>query len=814
MRIHIVWHRRDLRLDDNPLYSSREWAGEATPSSEQQPLWLAPVYVHDASSTAAVHSTVKSDDNIHVQHAGPFAARFLAESVAALREALQAVGSGSQLYIRHGVEPGAVLQAFALELRQAATAAATSCSVTSSGSAPPLTITAGWHYIPGTFEAAAEASVKAALEAVGVQCRPPLWSCTLWHPADLPYGERGWGTVPAAVRRQARKGKGRSKGKGKGKGKDYWQQWQRQQKQQEQEQKSGHAAGGSSPPTALAAASSADSADATSTLQSLETHPPSGPPQPAEPRPQADGDSPTSSLRATAPSRWVGLPRTMNQFRRVASAPNAAPIHPPTKRPTSLPPPVPLDLMQCGNLEDMITLLQSPPSVPLFGFTLDEVAAVYRQAWSVEGADSRSAHPLQGGEAAGLARLAAFIASSSATATTQACEAASCEGGGAAPAHVVTAATTPVTAGSAATATTVAAAAADARTAPAAHSTSPPEKANASETKNQTPHPGKGKGKGKGRSKLPRGGPVKPGGAGGGAGGGLNSSAKLAAYLSFGCLSPRTIFAACNADTAVDARWVTTHLQIRDWFIISSIAEGVQLYKRDRRHPRNPTGLDGGGDGGGDGESADTRGGGAFPTLPEDHWQPFHLQTWRRWARGATGLPLIDAGMRELRATGYLSNRCRQNCASVLAKDLKLDWRCGAEYFQWLLIDHDLGSNWGNWRYFSGVGNDPKQRHFCSISQGMKYDADATFIKMWLPALAAFSPKEAHLSPFRADGSSHVADSGEAGGVDAGDAEAGQQLEPERQLLPTLPALLDPFTQLTWMDKQEIFPETCAVPLP
>ena len=469
--------------------------------------------------------------------------------------------------------------------------------------------------------------------------------------------------------------------------------------------------------------------------------------------------------------------------------------------------------MQCGDLEDLITLLQAPPLVPLFGFTLDEVAAVYRQAWSVEGADSRSAHPLQGGEAAGLARLAAFIASSSATAAKQAREAASGEAGVAATAHAVTTAMAPVTTGSATTATTVAAAAAaDTRT-PAAHSTSPPEITNASEIKNQNPNPSKSKGKGKGRSKLPRGGSVKPGGAGGGAGGGLNSSAKLAAYLTFGCLSPRTIFAACNADNAVDARWVTTHLQIRDWFIISSIAEGVQLYKRDRRRPRNPTGLDGGGDGA-SAASAETRGVGAFPTLPEDHWQPFNLQTWRRWARGATGLPLIDAGMRELRATGYLSNRCRQNCASVLAKDLKLDWRCGAEYFQWLLIDHDLGSNWGNWRYFSGVGNDPKQRHFCSISQGMKYDADATFIKMWLPALAALPPKEAHLSPFRADGSSHVAGSGGAGGGNAGDADAGQRLEPERQLIPTLPALLDPFTQLTWMDKQEIFPETCAAPLP
>jgi deoxyribodipyrimidine photo-lyase len=63
---------------------------------------------------------------------------------------------------------------------------------------------------------------------------------------------------------------------------------------------------------------------------------------------------------------------------------------------------------------------------------------------------------------------------------------------------------------------------------------------------------------------------------------------------------------------------------------------------------------------------------------------------WKRWATAHTGVPLVDAAMTELFATGYTSNRCRQNCASLLVHSLQIDWRSGAEFFQWLLVDHDL----------------------------------------------------------------------------------------------------------------------------
>jgi len=102
--------------------------------------------------------------------------------------------------------------------------------------------------------------------------------------------------------------------------------------------------------------------------------------------------------------------------------------------------------------------------------------------------------------------------------------------------------------------------------------------------------------------------------------------------------------------------------------------------------------------------------------------------------------------MRELLATGYTANRCRQISVSMLVRDLKQDWRLGAELFQWLLVDHDVASNWGNWRYFAGVGCDPKQRYYRSISQGLRYDRDAVFVHLWLPCLQDLPAQEAHFA--------------------------------------------------------------------
>lgn len=89
-----------------------------------------------------------------------------------------------------------------------------------------------------------------------------------------------------------------------------------------------------------------------------------------------------------------------------------------------------------------------------------------------------------------------------------------------------------------------------------------------------------------------------------------------------------------------------------------------------------------------------------------------------RFLEGTTGNGFIDASMRELFLTGYTSNRLRQNVASFLAKHLGIDWRIGAEWYETLLADYDVSSNWGNWQYNAGVGNDPREsRTFNPVKQ-------------------------------------------------------------------------------------------------
>jgi len=88
--------------------------------------------------------------------------------------------------------------------------------------------------------------------------------------------------------------------------------------------------------------------------------------------------------------------------------------------------------------------------------------------------------------------------------------------------------------------------------------------------------------------------------------------------------------------------------------------------------------------------------------------------------------------MIELKETGWMSNRGRQNVASFFAKDLELDWRIGAAYFEAMLIDYDVHSNYGNWMYVSGVGNDPRDRKFNVDLQAERYDTDGRYRKLWL----------------------------------------------------------------------------------
>jgi deoxyribodipyrimidine photo-lyase len=102
------------------------------------------------------------------------------------------------------------------------------------------------------------------------------------------------------------------------------------------------------------------------------------------------------------------------------------------------------------------------------------------------------------------------------------------------------------------------------------------------------------------------------------------------------------------------------------------------------------------------------------------------------WINGNTSEPFVNANMIELKKTGWMSNRGRQNVASFFAKDLKLDWRIGAAYFESMLIDYDVHSNYGNWMYTSGVGNDPRDRKFNIKMQAERYDTNFKFRNLWL----------------------------------------------------------------------------------
>ncbi|KAJ1260244.1 hypothetical protein BS78_10G217200 [Paspalum vaginatum] len=106
------------------------------------------------------------------------------------------------------------------------------------------------------------------------------------------------------------------------------------------------------------------------------------------------------------------------------------------------------------------------------------------------------------------------------------------------------------------------------------------------------------------------------------------------------------------------------------------------------------------------------------------------------WRDGRTGYPLIDANMRELSATGFMSNRGRQIVCSFLVRDMGIDWRMGAEWFETCLLDYDPASNYGNWTYGAGVGNDPREDRYFSIpKQAKTYDPEGEYVVYWLEEL-------------------------------------------------------------------------------
>lgn len=130
-------------------------------------------------------------------------------------------------------------------------------------------------------------------------------------------------------------------------------------------------------------------------------------------------------------------------------------------------------------------------------------------------------------------------------------------------------------------------------------------------------------------------------------------------------------------------------------------------------------------------------------------WQN-NLEYLERWKNGETGIPLVDAGIRELIQTGYMHNRVRMVVASFLTKNLLIDWKLGEEFFARYLLDYETSSNIGNWQWVAGVGTDPRSatRIFNPFLQSKKFDPDCTYIYKYVPELKKIPPENIHNPEF------------------------------------------------------------------
>lgn len=185
-------------------------------------------------------------------------------------------------------------------------------------------------------------------------------------------------------------------------------------------------------------------------------------------------------------------------------------------------------------------------------------------------------------------------------------------------------------------------------------------------------------------------------------------SSKFSAWLALGCISPRAIYQEIkkyeNENGANDSTyWLVFELLWRDFFrfMFKKYQTKFFLYSGIKTDSVNSKSLN----------------------------KKFLAQ----WIKGKTDSDFINANMIELKKTGFMSNRGRQNVASYFCNELNMDWRIGASYFESQLVDYDVCSNWGNWAYIAGVGNDPrKNRYFNIQKQAKDYDKDSTFRDLWL----------------------------------------------------------------------------------
>ena len=187
---------------------------------------------------------------------------------------------------------------------------------------------------------------------------------------------------------------------------------------------------------------------------------------------------------------------------------------------------------------------------------------------------------------------------------------------------------------------------------------------------------------------------------------GTDFSSKFSPWLANGSISAKTIYwEIINYEQQIQKNdstyWLIFELIWRDYFKYISLKNGNSIFK-----------IGG--------------------ILEKDYDWKYDQNLINRWINGTTSESFVNANMIELQQTGWMSNRGRQNVGSYFAKNLHLDWRIGAAYFESMLIDYDVHSNYGNWMYVAGVGNDPRDRKFNIQLQASKYDGDSKFQKLWL----------------------------------------------------------------------------------
>lgn len=199
---------------------------------------------------------------------------------------------------------------------------------------------------------------------------------------------------------------------------------------------------------------------------------------------------------------------------------------------------------------------------------------------------------------------------------------------------------------------------------------------------------------------------------------GKNGTSRLSQDLRFGTLSPRQVFCSCaeagKEATAAARQSISSYVNELVWreFYMQILAHFPMVLDRDFSDQ--------------------------FPGLQWDE----NESAIRRWCEGTTGFPIVDAGIRELNATGFMHNRVRMIVAMFLTKDLHIHWRRGEQYFMQKLVDGDIAANNGGWQWSAGTGADaaPYFRIQNPWSQTKSYDPNGTYIKLWVPELRDVNP--------------------------------------------------------------------------